>query len=150
MKKILHYKYLILLLLFALVLRLYHLQELFYYSHDNDLSGWFIKDIVVNHHPRLIGQETSTRGIFIGPLFYYLQIPFYLLTRLDPIGGTLLVALLGTFTVWSIYFVFSKMWDKKTGLIGGLLYAVSFYTLLIDREVVPTMPVILWSVWFLY
>src|SRR4029079_15579793 len=29
-------------------------------------------------------------------------------------------------------------------------YAVSFYTLLIDREVVPTMPVILWSVWFLY
>jgi 4-amino-4-deoxy-L-arabinose transferase-like glycosyltransferase len=138
------------ILIVAFLLRIYHLQELFYYSHDNDLSGWFIKDIVINHHPRLIGQETSTRGIFIGPLFYYLQIPFYLLTGLDPIGGTILVALLGTATVGSIYFVFSKIWEKNAGFIGGLIYATSFYTVLTDREVVPTMPVILWTVWFLY
>lgn len=143
-------KLLIFLLLGAFFLRMYNFQELFYYSHDNDLAGWFIKDILVNHHPRLIGQETSTKGIFIGPLFYYLQIPFYLLTGLDPIGGTILVALLGTFTVWSIYFVFSKIWDRTTGYVGSFIYAVSFYTILVDREVVPTMPVMLWTVWFLY
>jgi 4-amino-4-deoxy-L-arabinose transferase-like glycosyltransferase len=143
-------KLIVLILICAFLLRIYHLQELFYYSHDNDLSGWFIKDILVNHHPRLIGQETSTRGIFIGPLFYYLQIPFYILTGLDPIGSTLLVAILGTAAVGSIYFVFSKIWNRSTGFIGGLIYATSFYTILTDREVVPTMPVMLWTVWFLY
>lgn len=144
------HKFIILLLVLAFLLRMYKFQELFYYGHDNDLAGWFIKDIVVNRHPRLIGQETSTRGIFIGPLFYYLQIPFYLMTFLDPIGATLLVALLGTFAVWSVYYTFTKMWDSGVGRIGAIIYATSFYTLLNDREVVPTMPVILWSVWYLY
>ncbi len=141
---------LIFILIVGFFLRVYNFQELFYYTHDNDLAGWVVKDIVVNRHLRLIGQETSTQGIFIGALFYYLQIPFYFLTRMDPIGGTLLTALLGTFTVWSFYFVFSKIWNKVAGFVGAFIYAFSFYTLLGDREVVPTMPVILWTVWYLY
>lgn len=143
-------RFLIGILLLSVFLRLYNFQELFYYSHDNDLAGWFIKDVVVNHHLRLIGQETSTRGIFIGPLFYYLQIPFYLLTNMDPIGATLLSALLGTFATWSIYFVFSKMWNRNIGIIGAFIHAVSFYTVFVEREVVPTMPVFLWTTWLLY
>lgn len=140
----------LLILVFAFLLRVYQLPDLFYYSHDNDLAGWFVKDVLVDHHLRLIGQETSTRGIFIGPLFYYLQIPFYVLTGLDPIGATLLVALLSTFAVWSVYYVFSRIWNQQVGIVGALLYTFSFYTILVDREVVPTMPAILWSVWFLY
>jgi hypothetical protein len=150
--------FLLLILTVAFMVRILNLQELFLYGHDNDLAGWFIKDVLINHHPRLVGQETSTPGIFIGPLFYYLQIPFYLLTGMDPIGVVLLTALLGTFTGWSIYFVFAQIWDKQSlplrggsvGLLGASIYAISFYTVLGDREVVPTMPVILWTVWFLY
>ncbi|KKR12442.1 MAG: hypothetical protein UT40_C0026G0003 [Candidatus Woesebacteria bacterium GW2011_GWA1_39_21b] len=106
--------------------------------------------MVIDKHLRLVGQETSTQGIFIGPFFYYLQIPFYLFSHMDPIGGTYLVTFLGILTMVSIYFVFSQIFDKKVGLIGAFIYAVSFYTVNNDREVVPTMPVILWSVWFLY
>lgn len=71
------------IILVALFVRSYKPLELFMYSHDQDLSGWIFKDIFVNHHIRLIGQETSSKGIFIGPIFYYLQIPFYLLTKMD-------------------------------------------------------------------
>ena len=138
------------ILLIGLFLRTYQLRERFLYSHDQDLAGWFIKDVVIDKHLRLIGQETSTQGIFIGPFFYYLQIPFYLFSNMDPIGGTYLVTFLGLLTIVSIYFVFSQIFDKKVGLIGAFIYAVSFYTVNNDREVVPTMPVILWSVWFLY
>lgn len=151
MNKLIKKEWLIIgILLLGFFLRIYNLQGLFYYSHDNDLAGWFIKDVLVNHHLRLIGQETSTHGIFIGPIFYYLQIPFYLLSGLDPIGGTLLVALLGTLTVWSFFYVFSKIWNKTTGQVGASIYAISFYTILNDREIVPTMPVILWSLWFFF
>jgi len=151
-KNLLYQNYLILLaiILVGLFLRTYQLRERFLYSHDQDLAGWFIKDVVIDKHLRLVGQETSTQGIFIGPFFYYLQIPFYLFSHMDPIGGTYLVTFLGILTMVSIYFVFSQIFDKKVGLIGAFIYAVSFYTVNNDREVVPTMPVILWSVWFLY
>ena len=69
---------------------------------------------------------------------------------MDPIGGSYLVALLGVFTIFSFYFVFRKIFNEKAGLFAALLYTFSFYTIFNDREVVPTMPVILWSVWFLY
>src|SRR3989337_4177798 len=132
---------LLLILMLGLFLRTYQLRERFMYSHDQDLAGWFIKDVVIDKHMRLIGQETSTQGIFIGPFFYYLQIPFYLFSHMDPIGGTYLVTFLGILTMVSIYFVFSQIFDKKVGLIGAFIYAVSFYTVNNDREVVPTMPV---------
>jgi 4-amino-4-deoxy-L-arabinose transferase-like glycosyltransferase len=141
---------LLLILACGLFLRLYNGKELFGYSHDQDLAGWIIKDIVVNHHARLIGQLTSTPGVFIGPLFYYLLIPFYLIFKMDPIGGIYLVTIIGLFAIWSVYFVFSKVFSRNTGIIGALIYAISPYTVFNDRGVVPTMPLMLWGVWFLY
>jgi uncharacterized membrane protein len=150
-KKFIARNYLFLIILgLGLFLKSYKPLQLFIYSHDQDLAGWMIKDILVNKHLRLIGQETSTQGVFIGPLFYYLLIPFYLLFNMDPAGGVLMVTLLGAFGIWSFYFVFLKIFNKPTGLIASLVYATSFYTVLTDREVVPTTPVIMWTVWFLY
>ena len=141
---------LLLILALGLFLRVYKAGAMFLYGHDQDLASWMVKDVLVNKHLRLIGQETSTQGIFIGPLFYYLLIPFYLLFGMDPIGGVALVTILGIFSIWSFYFVFSRIFNKNTGLIAAFLYAVSFYTIFNDREAVPTMPVITWSVWYFY
>jgi hypothetical protein len=141
---------LILILLVGLFLRAYHPLQLFQYDHDHDLTGWFIRDVLINHHLRLIGQETSSHGIFIGPYFYYLQIPFYLLTRLDPVGSLLLPIILGVFAIWSVYFVLKNIFSKNVGLIGALVYSISVLIVFTDREVVPTMPVMLWTVWFLF
>jgi 4-amino-4-deoxy-L-arabinose transferase-like glycosyltransferase len=141
---------LILILIGGLALRIVYGAKFFNYTHDQDLAGWIIKDVLVNHHPRLIGQLTSTPGVFIGPLFYYLLIPFYLAFRMDAVGGIYLVAALGTFAIWSCFYVFSKVFGRNTGLIGSLIYAVSPYIVFNDREVVPTMPLMLWSIWFFY
>jgi len=134
----------------SLVLRLYKPLSYYYYAHDQDLASWFFLDVVKNGHLRLIGQETSVHGVFIGPLFYYLLIPFYLLFGGQPYGGILLVGLLGLFSVFSIYFVFSEIVNKKAGFIGSILYSFSYIVIFTDREVVPTMPVYLWSIWYLY
>lgn len=142
--------FVIAILLIGLFLRLYKLPEFFNYAHDNDLAGWIVKDIVVNRHFRLIGQLTSTAGIFIGPLFYYLLVPFYLLSKMDPIGITYFGVLLGIVTIWSFYHIFSKLYGAKTGLIAALAYTVSQYMIFNDKEIVPTMGVYLWTVWFYY
>ncbi len=139
-----------LIILAGAFFRIYNGAQLFDYTHDQDLAGWIIKDVVVNHHLRLIGQLTSTPGVFIGPIFYYLLIPFYMAARMDPIGGIYLVLILGIFTIWSVYFVFKEIFNKNVGLVGALIYAVSPYTVFNDKRVVPTMPLMLWSVWFFY
>lgn len=77
------HKILLIILLLALFLRVYRLEDLLTYSHDQDLAGWFVRDVWENKHLRLIGQETSTAGIFIGALFYYMLIPFYLLFGME-------------------------------------------------------------------
>lgn len=138
------------ILALGIFLRSWNAIPWFTYGHDQDLAGWIIKDILKEGHLRLIGQETSSEGIFIGPLFYYLQIPFYLLTKMDPVGSLLLPILLGAFAIYSYYFVFSKVFDKRVGLITSFFYAVSNYVIFVDREVVPTMPVMLWGVWYFY
>ncbi|KKU90716.1 MAG: hypothetical protein UY23_C0008G0001, partial [Candidatus Jorgensenbacteria bacterium GW2011_GWA1_48_11] len=132
----------------GLFLRAYKAEIYFPYGHDNDLAGWVIKDIVVNGHLRLIGQETSTQGIFIGALYYYLLIPFYLLTNFDPVGSILLYVILGMFGIWSFYFVFKTVFKKQeVGLIAAFVSAVSYSIVMNDRGTVPTTPVIIWSVW---
>lgn len=141
---------LLLILLLGIVLRSYKTLEYFMYSHDQDLAGWIVKDILVNHHLRLIGQQTSSMGVFIGPYYYYLQIPFYLITHMDPAGPVFLSIILGGVSIFSFYYVFRKIFSKEVGLITSLFYSVSILTVFTDREVVPTIFVMLWSVWFFY
>ena len=142
--------YLILIVIIATGLRLFRLSDYFYYAHDNDLAAWMVKDIVKNGHLRLIGQETSTAGIFIGPFFYYLMIPFFLLTNLDPIGITYSGIILGIVTTLSFFYVFYSTHNKKVAFIATIIYATSQYLVFNDKEIVPTMFVYLWTVWYYF
>ena len=141
---------LIIAILLGLVMRGFQYRERFMYNHDTDLSAWIIKDIIVDKHIRLIGQQTTTLGIFIGPLFYYSLIPFYLLGGMDPLPSVAFSWIVSLLGVISIYWIGKKVHSKKIGLIAALIYAVSFGISLNEREVVPTTPVILWSMWFYY
>ena len=141
---------LILIVLLAIFFRGYQVVERFEFAHDGDLYSWIVKDIVVDHHLRLIGQQTSTNGIFIGPLFYYLLIPFFLLTSMDPLGVLFFALLIGVTTTLSFYFVFKKLFDSTTGLIAAFLQAVLLVRIGDDRWVVPTITTNLWGIWYLY
>jgi len=141
---------LLVILVLGLYFRTYKLEKLSVFAHDNDLYSWIVKDIVTGKHLRLIGQETSVDKIFIGPLFYYLIAPFFLLFKMDPIGAAVPVTLIGLFTVLSFYLVISKFFGKTAGLITAFLYSVSFMTVFFDRWIVPTQPTMIWSIWYLY
>ncbi len=141
---------LICIVLLALFARSYQLVERFAYDHDSDLSAWIFKDIVIDGHLRLIGQQTSSLGLFIGPLFYYSLIPFYLATNLDPIGTSVYPIIVGVVGVLSLYFVTAKTTDKKTAFFAALIYAGSFSISNTERQVVPTAWIFVWSIWFIY
>lgn len=147
------YKYYILLgiiLLIGLFFRTYGLIDRLEFAHDGDLSSWIVKDIVINHHPRLIGQLTSAQGIFIGPLFYYMLAPFHWIAGMDPIGGTAPVTILAMLTIASFYWVFTKLWNSKAGLIAAFLQAILLFHIIPDRSIVPTVFTPLWSIWYFF
>lgn len=148
-----HYKsilVLVLILLIGLFFRLYRVHEFYTFDHDQDLFSWIVKDIWVDHHIRLIGQETSLDGVYIGPLYYYSLIPFFAAFKMDPIGAVAQATLIGILSIFSIYYVFKKLFNTSAALIGAFIYAVSVPIAFLDRWVVPTQPTFLWSIWFLY
>lgn len=138
------------ILLIGLFFRTYQIVERFEFAHDGDLYSWIVKDIVINHHPRLIGQQTSAPGIFIGPYFYYLLVPFFILAKMDPIGALFPITAIGLITILSFYIVLSKIFTREVGLITSFLYAVLISTVSFDRWVVPTVTTSLWTIWYFY
>lgn len=136
--------------LLGLFFRSYKLIEWFEFAHDGDLYSWIVKDIVVDDHIRLIGQMTTAHGIFIGPFFYYLLIPFFFLTKMDPVGAVIPITLIGILTVASYYYVFSRLFNKQIGLVASFLYAVLLSPVFFDRRVVPSTPTNLWLVWYFW
>lgn len=145
-----HLQVLGVILIIALFLRSYKIIDWFDFAHDGDLYSWIVKDIIVDKHLRLIGQLTSAPGIFIGPLFYYLLIPFFLITRMDPVGAIIPILIIGISTVASYYYVFSKLWNSKIGLIASFLYASLLDNVQFDRRVVPSTPTNIWLIWYFF
>lgn len=141
---------LILIILISVFFRTYDIVGRYGYGHDAELFSWIVKDIVVNHHPRLIGQLTSAPGIFIGPLFYYMLVPFFLLSKMDPVGALIPITIIGVLTTFSYYFVFSKLFSKTAGLIASFLQAVLLPWIGFDRRIVPSTPTNIWIIWYFF
>jgi len=138
-----------LFLILGLVFRLVNFERSFYFAHDQDLYSWIAKDIVVNHHQRLVGQVTSVDGVFIGSFYYYLMAVFYAFSGMNPLSAVIPLTILGLFSILSIYWVVNNNFGRRAGLIAGFIYAVSFGIASFDRWSVPTQPTLLWSIWFL-
>jgi 4-amino-4-deoxy-L-arabinose transferase-like glycosyltransferase len=144
------YLVVLVILLIGLFFRSFDIVSRFEFAHDGDLYSWIVKDIVVNHHLRLIGQLTTAKGIFIGPLFYYSLVPFFLLTNMNPIGALIPITIIAMLALISYYFVFSKLFNSTTGLIAMFLEATSLSVVQLDRNVAPSTPTNLWVVWYFY
>lgn len=149
-KKNKNYFLLLIFVLLCLFFRIYKFEIFFLFEHDQDLFSWIVKDILVDHHIRLIGQLTSIDGVFIGPLFYYMLVPFFALFKMNPLGALVPILIIAVFSLISIYFVFSKMFNKTVGTIGAFIYAVSVGNAFYDRWIVPTQPTFLWCIWYLF
>lgn len=141
---------LFLILAIALFFRTYQIVDRFEFAHDSDLYSWIVKDVVVNHHLRLIGQLTSADGIFIGPFFYYMLVPFFMIFKMDPVGALVPITILGLATVFSYYWVFSRLFKREVGLIIAFLQSVLIIPVYFDRAVIPTTPTSIWMIWYFY
>ena len=114
------------ILALSIWLRFYNLSNFAGFAWDQEqLLAYPVKNIITNHKLYLIGPETGPGGIHLGPLIYYLAVPFFWAFKLHPIAGSVLASTLGIFTGLLFYLVLTPFFKSRLGLIGYAIYAVS-------------------------
>ncbi len=81
----------------------------------------------------LVGPTTGIAGIFRGPFYYYLIMPFYWLGGGNPVWPAIFLSLL-TILAFGIMYVYASLTQSRSaGLIAVFLASFSFYIVLAAR-----------------
>jgi len=116
---------LLLILILASFVRLYQIFDLNFFTYDQARDALFIKRIIIDHKFRLIGTQSSIPGLYTGPFYYYLMVPFLLLFNLNPAGLDLGTAFFGVISVYLLYIILKSLTKNSwVSLIIAALYAL--------------------------
>lgn len=115
---------LVLILLLAAFLRLYRIADYMTFLGDEGRDVLAVKHILEGQFT-LLGPRSSAGDFYTGPIYYYMMAPFLWLFGLNPVGPSVMIALLGIATVFLVYHVGKKIFNEPVGLIAAALYAVS-------------------------
>lgn len=115
----------LLILILAIFLRFYRLDQLTTFGGDQGQDFLVVKDMVLDHRWTLLGIKTSVGAFFQGPVYLYILYPFFLLFHLKPIAGAVAAVTISISTIILLYFTCLKYFSKKVALSSSLLFAVS-------------------------
>ena len=101
-----------LILLFALFLRLYNLDQRTAFNADQEWLAFRARDVIKGDFP-LLGPVTSVGSFSIGPGYVYLMAFIGLFTNFTPISGALLSVLLGVLFLLSLFLFIRHFVDSK-------------------------------------
>ena len=124
---------LIILIGLGIGLRLWHLEDLFHFTYDEEIIAFVGKRMFVNRHIPLIGGVTPMH-VHLSPYFYWLSGILLYISRLDPLGWGVVAAILAGLTMIALYFLGKNLFGIRAGLIAVFLYSFSFYQNIFDRH----------------
>lgn len=116
---------LILIIILASFLRLYRISDYMEFLGDQGRDVTIIEDFLKNGNFFFIGPQTSIGNMYLGPYFYYLISPALLLSNFNPIGPAIFISFLNIFTIFTIYFIGKKWFNKSVGLISSFFFTIS-------------------------
>lgn len=113
-----------LILLVAASLRLYRIRDYLGFLGDEGRDALVWNNMVEKGKFTFLGPTASVGGFYLGPIYYYLALPFYFIFR-DPVGPAVFVALTGVATVWLVYKISTDWFGKTAGLTAAWIYAIA-------------------------
>jgi len=138
------YRYLILFSLvtaLGMYLRFFRIEQIKEFGWDQARDAWKVRDIIVKHIFVVNGPRTGVGHFHLGPLWYYLLVPFYLFRDMDPGGAIYLNFLVNLFNFGVIYWVFKKIFNDKTALFVSSVYSFNNYLISINQTAWNVSPV---------
>jgi 4-amino-4-deoxy-L-arabinose transferase-like glycosyltransferase len=115
----------ILILILALFVRAYKLPTLTTFGRDQGIDFLSVRQMIVTHHPTLLGIKVSLADFHQGPVYLYMLIPLFWLLGLHPIAGAVTAVAVAGLTVVALYLFLMNFFDRSTALLSCLLFAVS-------------------------
>ncbi|HVL91322.1 MAG TPA: glycosyltransferase family 39 protein [Actinomycetota bacterium] len=112
------------ILIAAALLRFWALPSLHWYGHDEAHASMAAQRMLVDHKPVLTGQPTS-RGVYLGPGYYYLVAPFYALFGMSPFAGAFLAAIAGVGAVYLVWRIGRETFGALAGLSAAAIMATA-------------------------
>ena len=122
----------ILILLVGMYLRFYRIGYVQSFGWDQARDAWKVRDIIKGQIV-LNGPRTGIGHFHLGPLWYYLLIPFYYFSRLDPGSANYLNMIVNIFNFVAIFVVTKHLFDKNVALFVSLIYVANKYLIEINR-----------------
>ncbi|MFH1959420.1 MAG: hypothetical protein ABIJ22_03800 [Patescibacteria group bacterium] len=110
-------------ILFSTAIRLANITDSLFFTWDNGRDFFAVKQIVEGNLT-LIGPTSGLHGFFLGPLWFYLGIPGYLLSGASPYGFSIAYILLGL-TSLPLFWVISHKLFKNQQLAKLSAYVLS-------------------------
>jgi len=138
------------ILVIGLILRYFKLEETVFFDADQENFAWTAVRLLEEKRPVLIGLKAGEFPVFIGPLMYYVYALFLRLFSMDPFGLSYLSMIVAFLSIISIFFISSKVFNNKVGLLSVFLYNFSFFFIDNDRRVWLPGPMIILSLWLFY
>jgi 4-amino-4-deoxy-L-arabinose transferase-like glycosyltransferase len=111
----------------GIVLRLWNLNQNLHFGYDQGRDALVITGMYENFKPVLIGPTTGLQGVFLGPFFYYLMLPFYFFSGGNPLVASFALVIITSFSIFAIYKLGSVIFSVHSGLIAAFLLTVSTY-----------------------
>ncbi len=116
----------LLILILAAFLRLYKIDQYMEFLGDQGRDVVVARSFLKEGHIFTIGPVTSIGNMYLGPFYYYLVVvPGLILTWFNPIGPSIVVALLGVLTVYLIFRFSLKWFNYQTAYLAAFLYTIS-------------------------
>jgi len=127
------YFLLFIILFFSAFFRLFRLDQLLGFWYDQGRDALVIWDFLHYQKFFLIGPVTGIEGIFLGPFYYCLLVPFYFLGKGSPVMAAAGLSWLAVGAIFLIYFLGKKIYSREVGLLAAFLYGFSYSNVVFSR-----------------
>lgn len=117
--------WLVAILLLGSILRLFHISHLTEFLGDQGRTSIILHNWLHNVGPMPLVGPTTLTGQFLGPAFYFLLAPFYVLGGFTPLGAALGMVCYGIAAIYLLYIVVKLVYGVVPARCMALLFAVS-------------------------
>lgn len=124
----------------ALFLRTFRIEELTEFLGDQGRTGIVIYEALINKTVPLVGPNVLS-GHFLGPFFYYLIGPSFILSNFNPVVPAIFTAILGSATVALLFLMGKQMFGIGISFFIALMYAVSPSLVMQERVIWEPNPI---------
>jgi len=141
------------ILVAAFIVRVWRVSDLLGFYYDQGRDALVIWDLWHSFKPFLIGPITGLKGIFLGPFYYFLIAPFYLIGRGNPAFPAVFLSFTTVLAVFMLYILGTKMHSRVAGLIAAFIGAFSYNIFTLSRWLSNPTPMLFLSTllfWFLW